>query len=64
MRYTIQLQKMVKYKLFGKVNGVSSNVTGLKAKKTYYFKIRTYRTINGKVYYSSYSSVKSAKIKK
>lgn len=53
-----------KYKLFGKVNGVSSNVTGLKAKKKYYFKIRTYRTINGKVYYSSYSSVKSAKIKK
>ena len=53
-----------KYKLYGQTSDGLCDVTGLKAKKKYYFKIRTYRTINGKVYYSSYSSVKSAKIKK
>ena len=37
--------------------------TKLTRKKTYYFKIRTYRTVNGKKVYSSYSSVKSIKVK-
>ena len=37
--------------------------SSLKKKKTYYFKIRTYRTVSGKKVYSSYSSIKSIKIK-
>lgn len=35
----------------------------LKAKHTYYYKIRTYQTVNGKKLYSSYSAVKKVKTK-
>ena len=35
----------------------------LTSKKTYYYKVRAYRTENGKRIYSSYSKAKSAKIK-
>jgi len=35
----------------------------LSAKKTYYFRIRTYKTVNGKNYYSKWSTVKSKKTK-
>lgn len=36
----------------------------LKGGKRYYYKIRAYRTVNGKKVYSSYSTVKSVKTKK
>lgn len=36
----------------------------LKKGKTYYYKIRTYKTVNKKKGYSAYSAVKSIKIKK
>ena len=36
---------------------------GLKKNKTYYFKIRTYRTVNGKKVYSEWSKSKSIKVK-
>ena len=36
----------------------------LKKGKTYYYKIRAYKTVNGKKVYGSYSSVKSVKINK
>ncbi len=41
-------------------NTKSYTKTGLTAGKTHYFKIRTYRTVNGKAVYSGFSSVKSA----
>lgn len=37
--------------------------TGLKRKKTYYFKVCTYRKAGGKTIYSNYSNVKSIKLK-
>lgn len=46
-----------------KANTTSYTKTGLTKGKTYYFKIRTYRTVNGKTIYSSFSSVKSIKVK-
>lgn len=36
----------------------------LKAKKTYYVRIRAYKTVNGKKYYSAWSKVKKVKTKK
>lgn len=36
----------------------------LKKKKTYFYKIRYYRTVNGKKVYSEYSPVKKVKVKK
>ena len=42
---------------------LSRKVTGLKAKKRYYVRIRTYKTVNGRKYYSSWSKIKYAKTK-
>ncbi|MGN0659793.1 MAG: fibronectin type III domain-containing protein, partial [Emergencia sp.] len=41
----------------------SKKITGLSAGKKYYVQVRTYKTVNGKTYYSSWSSVKSVKTK-
>ncbi len=41
----------------------STTVKKLKAKKTYYVRLRTYREIYGKTYYSTWSKVKSVKTK-
>ena len=41
-----------------KANTTSYTKTGLSTAKTYYFKVRTYRTVNGSKVYSSYSSIK------
>ena len=41
----------------------SKTFTGLKKGKTYYVRIRAYRTDGGKKYYSAWSAVKSVKIK-
>ena len=38
-------------------------VKGLKSRKTYYFRIRTYKTVNGKTYYSSWSKAKKVRVK-
>lgn len=42
---------------------ISNTVKKLKNKKKYYVKIRTYKTVDGKKYYSSWSKVKSVKTK-
>ena len=42
----------------------SSTVNKLKAKKKYYVRIRTYKTVNGKKYYSGWSKVLNVKTKK
>ena len=41
----------------------SKKVTGLKAKKTYYVRIRTYKTVGGVKYYSGWSASKKVKTK-
>ena len=38
-------------------------LTGLKSGKTYYVKVRAYKVINGKRYYSDYSTVKKIRVK-
>ena len=40
-----------------------ATLSGLKAKKTYYVKVRTYKTVNGTKYYSGWSTVKYKKTK-
>ena len=40
-----------------------TTVKKLKAKKKYYVRIRTYKTVNGKKVYSAWSKVKSVKTK-
>jgi hypothetical protein len=42
----------------------SATLKGLKAKKKYYVRIRTYESANGLVYYSSWSQTKTVKTKK
>ena len=41
----------------------SKTISGLTKGKTYYVKVRTYKTVNGTKYYSGYSAVKKKKIK-
>lgn len=41
----------------------SYTIKSLKAKKTYYVRVRTYKTVNGKKYYSAWSSYKYKKTK-
>ena len=68
--YQIQLatnKKFTKNKKTVNVKGykkVSKKVTKLKGGKTYYVKIRTYKTIKGKYYYSKWSKVKTIKTQK
>ena len=41
----------------------STTIKSLKAKKTYYVRVRTYKTVNGKKYYSGWSTYKYVKTK-
>ena len=52
-----------KIKNITKKNTIRYKKGSLKKNKTFYFKIRTYRTVDGKKVYSSYSSVKNVRIK-
>lgn len=53
-----------KIKTITKGSTVSYKNTKLKKGKTYYYKVKAYRTVSGKKVYSNYSAVKSVKIKK
>ena len=44
-------------------SSVTKTIKKLKSKKTYYFKIRAYKTANAKRTYTQYSAVKKVKIK-
>lgn len=52
-----------KTKTIKKVKTTSTSVSKLKKKKTYYVRIRTYRTVNGVKYYSGWSKIKKVKTK-
>ena len=43
---------------------LSTTLKSLKKGKTYYIRIRSYKTVDGKKYYSEWSSTKSVKVKK
>ena len=64
IRYSTS-SKMTKAKL-KTVKGykyISTKITKLSAKKKYYVQIRTYKTVGGKNYYSSWSKTKLVKTK-
>lgn len=68
--YQIQYSTSKKFAKGNKTETISKNKTTsytikkLKKKKTYYVRIRTYKKVSGKTYYSEWSSVKKVKIKK
>lgn len=51
-----------KIKTITKASTVSYTKGSLEKNKTYYFKIRTYKTVNEKKIYSSYSNIKQIKV--
>lgn len=53
----------VKYSVISGNSTVSKTFTKLRSKATYYVKVRAYKTISGKKYYGSYSSIKKIKVK-
>ena len=52
-----------KTKTVTKNSTTSKKITGLKAKKKYYVRVRTYKTVSGTKYYSDWSAVKTVKTK-
>ena len=64
-KYEIQYSLKKNFKKAKKINlsGTSKTIKGLKKSKTYYVRVRAYKTVSGKKYYSSWAS-KKIKIKK
>lgn len=62
-RATSKSGKYSKLKTITKNSTVSYVNSSLTKNKTYYYKVRAYRTVNGKKIYSSYSLAKSVKVK-
>ncbi len=54
-------KKNVKKVTVSSSSATSKTITGLKKGKTYYVKVRAYKTVNGKKIYGLYSTVKSCK---
>ncbi len=55
--------KTYKTKTLTSYKTVSTTLTGLKAKTTYYVRVRTYKTVGGVKYYSGWSTIKYKKTK-
>ena len=66
--YQIQYSTSSSFKNAKKVKAgagsAAKTITNLKKGKTYYVRIRSYKTVDGKKYYSGWSSKKKVKIKK
>ena len=68
--YQIQYSTSSKFSKGNKTKTISKNkttsytISKLAKKKTYYVRIRTYKKVSGKTYYSGWSSVKKVKINK
>lgn len=60
---TAKTFKSAKTKIVKSYKTSSASITGLTAKKTYYVRVRTYKTVDGKKVYSAWSAVKSVKTK-
>ena len=52
-----------KYKTVKGYKYTSNKINKLEAKKKYYVQVRTYKTVSGKTYFSSWSSIKSVTTK-
>lgn len=59
--YDSKFTKGKKTVLLTKNTKVSATFKNLKSKKTYYVKVRSYKTVSNKKYYSTYSQVKTIK---
>lgn len=46
-----------------KAKKISCIHSGLKQKKTYYFKVRTFKKVSGKTYYGAFSNIKKIRVK-
>ena len=55
--------KKAKTKTIGKVKTTKASISKLKKKKIYYVRIRTYKKVSGKNYYSGWSKIKKVKTK-
>lgn len=67
--YAIQYSTSKKFKKpvtvkVKKAKTTSTTLKKLKKGKTYYVRVRAYKTVNGTTYYGKYSSVKKVRIKK
>lgn len=59
-KFTKSTTKKKTVKSYKKIN---LTLKGLKSKKTYYVRVRTYKTVKGKKYYSNWSKVAKKKVK-
>lgn len=57
------LKKETKKAKYYTSTGSSKTISKLSKKKYYYTKIRSYKKINGKTYYGSWSGIKKVKVK-
>lgn len=63
-RSTKKNGKYVKIKTIKKPNTVKFTDSKLKKKKQYYYKIRAYKILNGRKYYSTFTGKRGVKIRK